>query len=84
MKDVDIDTLQVFLENLTFSDLHEDDLRSFTDPLVIKLFKISQMTIEYLLFCQEELATDLQQATVKYTEKRKRNVKKTYTQITGY
>ena len=76
MKDVDIDTLQVFLENLTFSDLHEDDLRYLTDPLVVKLFRISQMTIEYLLYCQEQIATELQHSTEKYTEKKKNILRK--------
>ena len=76
MRDVDIDTLQAFLENLTFSDLHEGDLRYITDPLIIKLFRITQLTIEYLLFSQEQLAMDLQKVTKRYTEKKRNIVKK--------
>ena len=46
VRDTDIDVLQAFLENITFSNMREEDLRYLTDPLIIKLFRISQMTIE--------------------------------------
>ena len=59
IKNVDIDILQNYLENVVFSNLTEDDFRFMTDPLVVKLFKISQLMIEYLLFAQEQLAANL-------------------------
>ena len=71
VRDVDIDLLQTHLENLTFCELKESDLRYLTDPQVIKLFQTSQMMIEYLLFVQEQLTTNLQQLADKYVLKKR-------------
>ena len=76
VKETDIDVLQAFLENLTFSNLREDDLRFMTDQLVIKIFRIAQMTIEYLLFAQDRLASDLHELAAKYNAKKRNLVKK--------
>lgn len=76
VRETDIDILQAFLENLTFSNLREDDLRFMTDQNVIKLFRISQMTIEYLLFAQDRLSSDLHELSVKYTLKKRNLLKK--------
>jgi len=58
IKDVDIDTLQSKLELLTFSDLNENDLKHYTDSNIIKLFRLSQLIIEYLLYSQDRLVID--------------------------
>ena len=71
VRDVDIDLLQTHLENLTFCELKESDLRYLTDPQIVKLFKTSQMMIEYLLFVQEQLTTNLQQLADKYVLKKR-------------
>ena len=71
VRDVDIDLLQTHLENLTFCELKESDLRYLTDPQIIKLFQTSQMMIEYLLFVQEQLTTNLQQLADKYVLKKR-------------
>ena len=71
VRDVDIDLLQTHLENLTFSELKESDLRYLTDPQIIKLFQTSQMMIEYLLYVQEQLTTNLQQLADKYVMKKR-------------
>jgi hypothetical protein len=39
VREVDIDNLQIHLENITFCQLKEEDLRFLTDPQVIKLFR---------------------------------------------
>ena len=76
VRDVDIDVLQMHLENITFSNLKEEDLRFLTDPLVIKLFRTSQLMIEYLLYAQEQLASNLQQMANKYGSKKRSLAKK--------
>jgi hypothetical protein len=43
------------LENITFCDIYLEDLR-YTDPNIVKLFTISQLCIEYLLYSQDALA----------------------------
>jgi len=53
--DVDVQTLQMHLENITFGDLDQRDMESFSDENLLKLFKIAQLTIEYLLNVQHTL-----------------------------
>jgi zinc finger protein DZIP1 len=71
VREVDIDALQLHLENITFCNLKEEDLRFLTDPQVIKLFRTAQLTIEYLLYVQEQLATNLQRLANKYINKKR-------------
>jgi len=68
--DVDLDTLQSKLELLTFSELNENDLKNYTDNQIIKLFRLSQLVIEYLLYAQERLVLDLNSLSSKYNDKR--------------
>ena len=55
VRDVDIDTLQAHLKNITFSKVDEKDLRNYTDEGIIKLFKLSQLIIEYMIAVQTTL-----------------------------
>lgn len=71
VQEVDIDSLQAHLENLTFCNLREQDLKYMTDPHVIKLFRVAQMIIEYLLYAQENLAERLTILAGKYSEKKR-------------
>ncbi len=59
------------LENITFCNLREEDLRFITDQHVVKLFRIAQLTIEYLLFAQEQLSANLNAMAAKYNAKKK-------------
>lgn len=54
---VDIDTLQDWIENITFSELDREDMMHFTDDHFLKLFKLAQLTIEYLLNVQNAMVT---------------------------
>ena len=54
IEEVDVGTLQMHLENLTFSDLCTEDMVAYTDEHFLKLFRLSQLTIEYLLNVQIE------------------------------
>lgn len=71
IREVDIDCLQNVLENLTFGELNEDDLRFCTDQQVIKLFHIAQLTIEYMLYAQQDLISNLHTLALKYQEKKR-------------
>lgn len=76
VNDVDIDTLQSILENITFCALTEKDLRYLTDPMLLKLFRLSQLAIEYLLYVQEELMMNVSNAAKKYASKKRELIQK--------
>ena len=71
IREVDVDLLQLHIENLTFCNMREEDLKYMTDPQVIKLFKISQLIIEYLLYSQDTLVTNLNELSRKYSAKKR-------------
>ena len=43
--EVDVDTLQNHLENLTFGRLDDDDLRVYTDESFLKLFRLGSLNM---------------------------------------
>jgi zinc finger protein DZIP1 len=49
-KELDLSTLEGLLNNITFANLDKEDLDRLGDAHFVKLFRISQMTIEYLLY----------------------------------
>lgn len=71
VREVDIDLLQIHIENITFCNLREEDLRYLTDPQIVKLFRISQLMLEYLLYSQDKLVENLNSYAHKYAEKKK-------------
>jgi hypothetical protein len=48
----DIESLQSVIENLTYSTLDREDLEKFSNPNAVKVFKLSQLAIEYLMGIQ--------------------------------
>lgn len=54
-KELDIETLQHNLHNIAFCDLEAEDLRG-VDPNYAKLFRLSQLMLEYVLQSQDFLA----------------------------
>ncbi|KAI9351379.1 Iguana/Dzip1-like DAZ-interacting protein N-terminal-domain-containing protein [Obelidium mucronatum] len=54
-REVDIPALQEIMENITFCDVDAEDVR-YVDPNFLKLFKISQLIIEYLVHTQDFLS----------------------------
>lgn len=48
------------LENVTFADVTEDDLRLYSDACFLNLFRLSQLLLEYLLSVQDTLAISLE------------------------
>ena len=71
VREVDIDTLQSQLENVAYGKLDEQDLRYMTDEHIIKLFNVAQLTVEYLLYAQEQLAGSLHSLATKYSDKKR-------------
>jgi len=50
---MDLSTLETLLNNITYANLDRDDLERLGDQHFIKLFRVSQLTIEYLLYTQD-------------------------------
>jgi len=48
----DVAYLETMLQNITNAQLKREDLKRFGDKNLIKLFKVGQLTLEYLLFAQ--------------------------------
>lgn len=71
IREVDVDLLQQCIENITFSEFQDYDIHYLTDKQIVKLFKLSQLTIEYLLFTQRKLVTNLTDLAKKYSLKKK-------------
>jgi hypothetical protein len=42
----------MLLRNLTYSKFDHEDIENFPDQHFVKLFKLSQLSIEYLLYTQ--------------------------------
>ena len=53
VKEIDLQTLETLLNNVTYANLDRDDLERLGDQHFVKLFRISQLTIEYLLYTQD-------------------------------
>lgn len=55
VSEIDVETLQDNVEQITFADISEDDAVYFSEGNFIQLFRICQLTIEYLLNVQNYL-----------------------------
>lgn len=49
-KEIDLKALETLLQNITFASLERDDLERLGDAHFIRLFRLSQYSIEYLLY----------------------------------
>ena len=52
-KELDLATLETLLNNVTYAALDREDLERLGDQHFIKLFRVAQLTIEYLLYTQD-------------------------------
>ncbi len=46
VRNVDVEVLQEYLENICFADVTMEDASTFTDEAFIKLFRLTQLIIE--------------------------------------
>lgn len=53
IRDVDLDTLEKIVSIVTFGDIEAEDTRHLTELNFIKVFRLSQLVIEYLLYVQD-------------------------------
>jgi len=51
----DLRMLEQLLQNITYANLDREDMERFGDENFLKLFKLSQMSIEYLVYTQNYL-----------------------------
>lgn len=81
--EVDLSTLEQLLQNITYARLDRDDLERLGDAHFIKLFRLSQLSIEYLIYTQNYLETLTRSLDLHYkhtyeeTKKVEAKVKKT-------
>jgi hypothetical protein len=52
IREGDIDKLERMLQIVTFAQLEKPDLKRINDKNIIKLFKLGQLSTEYLLYTQ--------------------------------
>ena len=50
VKEIDLQTLENLLSNVTFASLDREDVDRLGDAHFVKLFRVAQLTIEYLLY----------------------------------
>jgi hypothetical protein len=58
VRDTDIDALEGVLDVVAFGDIEAEDTRNLTPFNFIKLFRVAQLTVDYLLHVQDRLAAD--------------------------
>lgn len=64
IKEVDVETIQGFLENITFSEVTEADMRQYTDDAFLKLFRLVRFMLRCCLCSTDFLR--LAQLTLEY------------------
>ena len=58
IRETDIETLERCLAAVTFGDLESEDARNLTEINFMRIFRLGQLTAEYLLHVQDRLAYD--------------------------
>ena len=54
---MDLRLLESLLQNITYAELSRDDFQRMCDAHFCKLFRLAQMSIEYLIYTQNYLET---------------------------
>lgn len=53
IRDVDLDTLEKVVSVIAFGDIEAEDTRHLTELNFVKVFRLAQLTVEYLLYVQD-------------------------------
>ncbi|KAG0563605.1 hypothetical protein KC19_8G044800 [Ceratodon purpureus] len=56
IREVDIDTLETVLDTIVFGDIQGEDRRNLSEANFVKIFRLAQLMVEYLLHVQALLA----------------------------
>ncbi len=67
-EEVDLKQLEGLLQNLTYAQLDREDLERMGDAHFVKLFRLSQLSIEYLIYTQNYLETLTKSLDVHYKQ----------------
>jgi hypothetical protein len=65
-KKVDLVNLEAYLQNITYAKLDREEFNNMSDMHFIKLFRLSQFSIEYLIYTQNYLETLTQSLDLQY------------------
>lgn len=63
---VDLSILQQLLQNLTFAKIDKEDMERMGDAHIVKLFRLAQVSVEYLIYTQNYLMTLIESLDYKY------------------
>ncbi len=53
---LDINVISSLVQNITYAKLESEDIQRLRDPNLIKMFKLYQLAVEYLLYVQNYYA----------------------------
>jgi len=67
----DLSLMQNYAQGLVFSQLRKEDVERIGNPTFVKLFKLSQLSIEYLLYVQDLLESTARAADMEYLQLQK-------------
>jgi len=62
----DLDTLERLLSHATYAKIRKGDIDRIGDPAMIKLIKLSQLSMEYMQFTQNTIENLIEGVDVKY------------------
>ena len=71
-KTKDIEALQSIINFITQVDIVPNDKTTFSHPLAPRLFQLLQVLIEYLIFCQKNLAEQLEEKSKENDKNKKK------------
>jgi len=71
----DLEKLEQLLQNLAFSKLDWSDMERMGDSHFVKLFRLAQLSIEYLVFTQNYMQTMAETLALNYQESQSATIK---------
>ena len=67
----DLSLIQTYVQGLVYSQLRKEDVKRLGNPTFVQLFKLSQLSIEYLLYIQDILETSGRNEDLEYIQLQK-------------
>lgn len=55
IRDTDLDTLERLVSCITWGDIEAEDTRHLSEASFVKIFRLAQLLLEYLLYVQDNL-----------------------------
>jgi zinc finger protein DZIP1 len=57
LRDTDVDMLERTVTMIAFGDIEAEDTRHLTETNFVRIFRLAQLTVEYLLYVQDCLSS---------------------------